>query len=128
MPELQNTDGEHLRFSKIFFRIKQREGLEEKLSFVKNFYFDEHNKMWVWFKKENKRIKMYSNTTLGIFTIKDGYLIAETNSIQRDLKLKNKLTKGFRQYLSYEKTDVKDVASIPRPSKEDMKDGRGDVG
>ncbi len=120
MPELQNTDGELLRFSEIIFKIKQKEGLPEKLSSVKNFDFDEHNKAWIWFKKGNRRIKMYPTTTLGTISIKGEYLVAETNSLNRALRLKNKLTRGFKEYLTYEKIDAKDLASMPKLSKEDM--------
>lgn len=119
MPELQNTDGEPMRFSKVFFKIKQREGLADKLSSVKNFSFDKHGSIWIWHKKGNRRIKSFPTTTLGTLFIKDSYFIAETNSLQRALRLKNKLTRGFSQYLSYEKIESKDMASMPQPSKED---------
>ncbi|MBA7470036.1 hypothetical protein ES707_05313 [subsurface metagenome] len=120
IPELQNTDGEPLRFCKVFFKIKQRERLEEKLSSVKNFDFDRHNKTWIWFKKGNRKIKMFPTTTLGTISIVGEYLVAETNSLPRALKLKNKLSRGFKQSLSYEKIESKDLASMPPLSKEDM--------
>jgi len=97
MPELQNTDGELLRFD-----------------------FDEQNNAWIWFKRGNKKIKMFPTTTLGTISIKGEYLVAETNSLNRALRLKNKLTRGFKEYLTYEKIDAKDFASMPKLSKEDM--------
>ncbi|MFC1808324.1 SEC-C metal-binding domain-containing protein [Candidatus Omnitrophota bacterium] len=120
MPELQNTDGEPMRFSKTFFKIKQREGLTEKLSSVQNFRFDEDNNMWIWYKKGNRRIRSFPTTILGTLSIAGNYLIAEINSLQRALRLKSKLSRGFNQYLTYEKIEAKDFGSMPQLSEEEM--------
>ena len=47
---LCNTDGELLSFSKIYFHVKERKGLRNKLSSLRGFDYDEKQKEWIWFK------------------------------------------------------------------------------
>lgn len=119
MPLSSNTDGEPIRFSKIYFKIKQTEGLSGILSSLSNINYDAESKIWVWRKKGNRRIEMLPNTILGSLKIEGGYLIAETNSLSRALKLKNKIKRALSAQVIYEKVEAKDIASMPAPTKEE---------
>lgn len=118
-PVLANTDGELIKWCRIFFRIKQKEGLSEKLSSLRNIDYDDYNKMWVWYKKGNKKMPSLSTTSLGTLSIKDEHLIGETNSVERAERLISKLGRGFKDYLSYEKVEMKDLKDFPPLSKEE---------
>ncbi len=121
MPEMQNTDGEPLRFCKSYYSITQKEGLAEKLSSVRNFDFDDRNRMWIWSTKGNRRFKSWPSTSLGSLSIHESHVVAETNSVARALKLKNKrLRGGFSRHLSYERIEVRDFETLPPPSKEEQ--------
>ena len=102
LPKMTNTDQEPLRFSKLFFKVLQHEGLEEKRSNTAKFEYDSDAKTGIWSKKGNRKIKMVPTTTLGSLKIQGDYLIAVTNSLERALKLKNKLQRHFAKHLSYE--------------------------
>ena len=121
MPKLQNTDGEELLFSKVFFKIKKHEGLAEKLSSIKDFEYNKQNKDWTWLKKGNEKIKTFPNTVLGRLFIEGEYLIAEANSVKRALQLKDNLTRKLSPYLHYENMEVKDLSSMPPISEEEKK-------
>ena len=111
-PILQNTDGEIIKFSEIFFKIKELTGLKEKISSIDIFNYDENNR-WIWTKKTSIKGKMFSPVILGIIRINGDYLIGETNSFERALRLKRILLKELSEYIAYERIDVKDISSIP---------------
>jgi len=120
-PTINTTDGEKLRFCTIYFKIKNKESLKEKLSFSRNFEFDKGEQSWIWFKKNNKN-KSFERTILGHVAIKDNYLTGEVNSLERALRLKNKLMYGgFKSILEYDKIEGKDLRSMPKPTEAEMK-------
>jgi hypothetical protein len=121
MPELRNTDGDPLRFCKAFFVIKTREGLEKRLSSIRGFDYDERNKMWIWVKGGNEMMSSLTSTSMGTISIKRKYLVAETNSEERAFRLIEKLKKALKEYVSFEKMDVRDLDSIPPISDEKRK-------
>jgi hypothetical protein len=112
-PEIRNTDDEVIRFCKIFFVINVRHGLEERLSSIRSFDYDERNKMWTWVKRGNKVVRSFETTALGTVSIKRKYLVAETNSEERALRLTAKLKKALKEYVSFEKMDIVDLDSMP---------------
>ena len=65
MPEIRNTDNERLRFCKLFFAINVRQGLDERLSSIRAFDYDERNNMWIWVRGGNKMLRSLETTTLG---------------------------------------------------------------
>lgn len=112
LPELVNTDNEPLLFSKIFFTILNREALEKKLGSLSGIEFLPENRMWMWSRKEKRRGKILSATVLGTLRIENDRLVAETNSLERALKLKSKLIKSCKQWLAYEKIESRDFLSL----------------
>ena len=64
---------------------------------------------------------MMPTTSLATLKIKDNMLIAETNSLQRALKLKKKLMNSLKKYIEYERIDATDIKAMPRPTEEDMR-------
>jgi hypothetical protein len=113
MPEMRNTDDELIRFCKLFFVINVRQGLEERLSSIRSFDYDERNKMWTWVRRGNKVVRSFETTALGTVSIKRKYLVAETNSKERALRLITKLKKALKEYVSFEKMDIVDIDSMP---------------
>lgn len=120
-PAIVNRDGDVLRFCKLFFRITTEEGLRDKLSSLRSIDYDEHNKMWIWFKKDASAKVFFAATTLGTISIKRGRLIAECNSEARALKLMNKLKRGLSGFVSFEKMEAKDLGDIPPLSEKQRK-------
>ena len=112
-PEIRNTDDEVIRFCKLFFVINVRQGLEERLSSIRSFDYDERNKMWTWVKRGNKVVRSFETTALGTVSIKRKYLVAETNSEERALRLIAKLKKVLKEYVSFKKMDIVDLYSMP---------------
>jgi hypothetical protein len=124
MPVLYNTDRELMQITKLFFIIKKRDGLEDKLTKTKNFNHDEKNKMWIWFKKGTKNKSIYPTVSLGMVSIKDNYLIAETNSIERALRLRSRIENELSEYLDYEKMESIAPDKMPMPSPEELEKSR----
>jgi hypothetical protein len=116
-PTVVNRDGELLRFCKLYFKIIAEDGLREKLSSLRSIDYDEHNRIWVWFRKGESKKGFFSATTLGTISIKRGRLIAECNSEGRALKLMDKLKRGLRDFVTFEKMEAKDLSDMP-PSTE----------
>lgn len=113
LPQMLNTDGEPLRFCKVYFSLLQREGLKEKLSSIKSFDYDDRAGVWTWFKKGNRKVSSLPTTVLGTLSLKRKYLIGETNSEERALKLATKLKKELEGFVSFEKMEAKDLDSLP---------------
>lgn len=113
-PIIVNRDGDLIRFCKLFFRIIKEEGLREKLSSLRSIDHDEHGKQWIWFRKDaSVKTDLFSSTTLGTISIKRGRLIAECNSEGRALKLMDKLKRGLRDFVSFEKMEAKEPSDMP---------------
>jgi hypothetical protein len=58
-------------------------------------------------------VRSLETTALGTVSIKRKYLVAETNSKERALRLITKLKKALKEYVSFEKMDVRDLDSMP---------------
>lgn len=117
-PVVSNTDREPLRFSIVYFKILNSGRLLSALSGIQGFEYDESNKQWVWLKKTKRNIKMFSTTVGGIVKIEGSALIAETNSLNRALKIKDMIEKALGSDVAYEKIESKDRASMPPLTKQ----------
>ncbi len=120
-PRLSTTDGEKMRFSLVTFKIIIETGLCDKLSGMSCFKYDAQGNCWVWLKKGNRRIKSCDNTVLGQIFIRGNELVGEVNSLERALRLKNKLAIGLGKMVVFDRIDSKDFAAMPQPSQEDIR-------
>jgi SEC-C motif. len=120
-PYLSTTDGEKMRFSLVTFKIITEAGLCDKLSRMRGLEYDDQRGCWTWFKKGNRRIKSWDNTILGQVFIRGNELVGEVNSLERALRLKNKLSIGLGKMVIFDRIDSKDFAAMPQPSQEDLR-------
>ena len=120
-PIMCTTDGEKIRFSEVVFKIIDKERVRDKLSGLRGIEYDDGNDCWIWSKKGNRRMKSWDNTLLGRIYIKKGKLVGEVNSLERALRLKNKLSMRLGKAVYYESIDSKDHATMPKPSPEEMR-------
>jgi len=120
-PILCTTDGEKLRFSEVIFKIIDKDRVRDKLLRLKGIEYDDKNDCWIWSKKGNRRMKSWDNTLLGRIHIKGEKLVGEVNSLERALRLKNKLSMRLGKTVCFERIDSKDHAVMPEPSREEMK-------
>ena len=119
-PIIATSDGEKLNFCKLYMRINSHQGLEEKLN--KLFDHDKRQKQWMWGEeKGSKKLEIFQKTLLGTIKIEGTYLIGETLSFERSMKLKEKLIKELSDFVSYEKIDVKDRSAVQMTEEEKKK-------
>ncbi len=110
-----------MRFSLVTFKIETVAGLREKLSGMNGLECDAQGNCWNWKKKGNRRIKSWPNTILGQIFIRGNELVGEVNSLERALRLKNKLSIGLGKMVVFDRIDSKDIAAMPQPSQEDLR-------
>ncbi len=106
LPELQNTDGDPLQLSKLYYRLKctPREGLDAlaTLALVENAdelrhegTFDEQGELvsieFSWLKKGNKKHNEWENTILGHIVINGDQLTIDVNSQKRANAIRRKI-------------------------------------
>ena len=120
-PHLSTTDGEKMRFSLVTFKVVTEAGLRDKLSGMRGLEYDAQGSCWTWLKKGNRRIKSCDNTILGQIFIRGNELVGEVNSLERALRLKNKLSVGLGKMVAFDRIDSKDLAAMPQPSQEDLR-------
>jgi len=120
-PILCTTDGEKVRFSEVIFKIVDKDRVKDKLSGLKGIEYDDGNDCWIWSKKGNRRMKSWKNTILGWMHIKGERIVCTVNSLERALKLKNKLSMRLGKAVCFEGIDSKDHAAMPKPSQEEMR-------
>ncbi|MFH1442197.1 MAG: SEC-C metal-binding domain-containing protein [Candidatus Omnitrophota bacterium] len=120
-PCFSTTDGEKMRFSLVTFKIITESGLRDKLSGMRGFEYGAQRSCWIWLKKGNRRIKSWENTILGQIFIRGNELVGEVNSLERALRLKNKLSIGLGKMVVFDRIDSKDFAAMPRPPQEDLR-------
>jgi len=120
-PILCTTDGEKVRFSEVIFKIIDEDRVRDKFSELKGIEYDDENDCWIWSKKGNRRMKSWKNTILGWIHIKGGRIVGTVNSLERALKLKNKLSMRLGKAICFERIDSKDHAVMPEPSPEEMR-------
>jgi hypothetical protein len=119
-PVLCTTDGEKVRLCDVRFKIITGEGLAGKLSRMRGLEKDDQEKdHWVWTKKGNRRMKSWTNTLLGHVTIRGDELLGKTNSLERAMRLKNKLAIGLGKMVEYVSIEGRDIASMPPASEEE---------
>jgi hypothetical protein len=119
-PVLCTTDGEKVRLCDVRFKIIKGEGLADKLSRMRGLEKDDQEKNhWVWTKKGNRRMKSWTNTLLGHVTIHEDELLGKTNSLERAMRLKNKLAIGLGKMVEYIGIEGSDIASMPPASEEE---------
>jgi hypothetical protein len=121
VPCFSTTDGEKMRFSLVIFKVITEAGLGDKLSGMRGLEYDAQRSYWIWFKKGNRRMKSWENTILGRILIRANELVGEVNSLERALRLKNKLAIGLGKMVAFERIDSKDFAAMPQPSPEDLR-------
>ncbi|MBU2614023.1 MAG: hypothetical protein KKG87_00465, partial [Elusimicrobia bacterium] len=117
---LVNTDKELLQVTKVYFLIDVITGLSEKLDKQKTFSYDKRNSIWIWQGKNRKNKVLFPNITLGTLKMEGNRLVGETNSLERALRLKQKLENEFKGYLKYEKMESFSQDSLPKPSAEEL--------
>ncbi len=120
-PAVSTTDGEKIRFSSVVLKIVDDNGLAEKLSRMNALEYDADNGCWVWLKKGNRRMKSLENTLLGRIFIRGKELVGEVNSLERALRLKNKLSIGLGKLVEFDRIDSKDMAAMPPMSEEERR-------
>ncbi len=112
-----NKDRDPITFLDVRFKIIEKKGLEEKMNTISNFDFDKQSNNYIWYK-----VKGGENIILGSIYIKGEYLVGETDSLQRALKLKNKLKQRFGKYLCFEEIVSKDLQSMPPLTKKQQEE------
>lgn len=118
---VSTTGGEKMRFSLVTFKVVIEAELRDKLSGMRGLEYDAQGSCWFWLKKGNRRIKSWDNTILGQIFIRGNELVGEVNSLERALRLKNKLSIGLGKMVVFDRIDSKDFAAMPQPSQEDLR-------
>ncbi|PIR77812.1 MAG: hypothetical protein COU30_00445 [Candidatus Magasanikbacteria bacterium CG10_big_fil_rev_8_21_14_0_10_38_6] len=88
---------------------------------MRGLEYDAQGSCWTWLKKGNRRMKSWDNTILGQIFIRGNELVGEVNSLERALRLKNKLAIGLGKMVVFDRIDSKDFAAMPQPSQEDRR-------
>jgi len=122
--QVVNTDRQELVFTEMHFKVRDETALRRRLALLKTFVHNETDDSWSWLKAPSRKFPDDPRTSLGHFRLKDGTLIAETNSRERTARLEWKLVGHFPGLLKLEKTLYRDLEDLPRPSPEEMEKGR----
>ncbi|RLJ21245.1 hypothetical protein DJ030_00630 [bacterium endosymbiont of Escarpia laminata] len=107
LPQLQNTDGDPLQLTKLYYTLKctPREALDALATlsmadvdeFIREGTFDKQGELlsmeFPWLKKGNKQHVGWDNTVMGHITIEGGQLTIDVNSQQRTDAIKRKITR-----------------------------------
>ncbi len=139
LPELHNTDDDHLQMTKLYYTLKctPREALDALVTlsmadadeFIHEGTFDQQGELssieFPWLKKGNTQHAGWENTVMGHITIDGGQLTIDVNSQQRADSVKRKITRRlgkravFRNALiqSMEKM-LEEVRNNPAASKQ----------
>jgi len=120
LPFMLNTDGEEIVFVEMHFRVRDEPAIRKKLAALRSFEYDEKDGSWTWLKAGNRKDPEAPRTVLGSFRIKDGRLIAETNSQERAARFRFKLKSLFGDFLAYEKTLYREQDDIPESTREEI--------
>lgn len=120
LPFLINTDGEEIVFAEITFRVKDEPALRKRLASLRSFEHDKKDDSWVWLKARSRKDPDGPRTILGTFQIKDGRLVAETNSRQRAARFRAQLKSRPRGLIAYEKTCYRDQDDLPELTPEEL--------
>jgi hypothetical protein len=120
LPFLVNTDREEIIFAEITFRVKDEPALRKRLVSLKTFEYDKKDDSWVWLKRRSKKDLDESRTLLGSFRIKEGLLVAETNSRKRAVRFRARLKSRLGGLIAYEKTLYRDPDDFPELTPEEF--------
>jgi hypothetical protein len=122
MPKLANTDGEDLVMctSRYEFKATERAAIEGIISGLHGLAGDEDDDegraCFTWSRSGNGMHRDWDNTTLGRVLVGDGELRLETNSRERNERLRALVEKTVAGRLSFIETTTKDVMSeVRRP-------------
>jgi len=119
MPVLVNYDKDPIVFCKVYFSILKKDAIKTVLNSSADIEYDDRNKKWVWLSPGIN--PMGGNTILGTISIEGDELVLDTNSFKRVSKFKKYAEKSLKGYISYLKTEAKDITAIPEPSPEEKK-------
>lgn len=119
-PVLCTTDGDEFVLTEVHFRIKDEAALRKRLSSLRSFQYDRKDDSWNWLKAKSRKYPDVPRSVLGHFRIKDGRLVAETNSRERAVRLRAKLKGHLRDFIAYEKTLYRDPFDMPELSSEEI--------
>lgn len=119
-PVLLTTDGEEVVFVEMYFRIRNEEALRKHLARLRSFSYNESDDSWTWLKAKSRKYPDKPRSILGFLRIKDGHLIAETDSRERAAKLRNKLKDHFRDNIAYVKTLYREADDFPELTPEEV--------
>jgi len=115
-----NTDKEDLFFTETYFRVKDEQAARRRLAKLKTFDYDEKDDSWTWLKAPSRKYPDDPRTSQGHFRFKDGYLVAETNSRERAIRLEYRLQYHLRGLLVLEKTLYRQLEDLPLPTPEEQ--------
>ncbi|HEY6329726.1 MAG TPA: SEC-C metal-binding domain-containing protein [Blastocatellia bacterium] len=123
MPELRNTDGDPLKFIKLYFKLDctpqqavdslKPLGLPEQQDVLADAVYGADGNLaetsFNWLKLGNKANKNWQNTVLGTLRIKDGELTAEVNSENRAEKIKSEIAKRLKKRAAFQNAVVESI-------------------
>ena len=119
LPFLVNTDREDVVFAELKFRVKDEPAVRKRLAALKSFDYDEKTDSWSWLKRAPRADPEDARTVRGTFQIKDGFLVAETNSRERAARLRVKLKSLLGNLIAYDRTSWRDQHDLPELSPEE---------
>jgi hypothetical protein len=119
LPFLVNTDRESVVFTTDRFRVRDEPALRERMVSLKSFTYDAKDDSWTWLKAGNREDPEDPRTVRGTFRIRDGILIAETNSRERGARLRLKLEQFLGGLIVHQETRWRDQTELPEISKEE---------
>jgi len=118
-----NTDGDKVCFTKTRFKIAEARAVRAGLNAAPDFALDENTGDWIWEKKDERNRgggrEQEGRTVIGAISIKGGFLIAGTNSLERALRLRGRLEDLLGGAIAFRSIRSRDVADIPPPSPEE---------
>ena len=120
LPFMLTTDGDEVVFAKINFRVKDEPALRKRLAELRSFDYDKKDDSWIWLKGRNPKAPDAPRTVFGSFRIKDGRLVAETNSKERAARFRAKLKSLLGNLIAYDGTHWRDQHDLPEFSRAEI--------
>ena len=120
-PTLFNTDGQLISLTRVFFKVKGRGALKERLSALKGFTYDAKEKDWTWLRRTKRQAKTSGKMVIAKLYLRGGRLIGEVNSLERATELVGRLTFELGDLLAYEKAESRSPDSLPEPTEEERR-------
>jgi hypothetical protein len=126
LPHIINTDKEDILLTETYFRVKDEAAVRKRLAKLKTFPYDERDDSWSWLKAPSRTFPDEPRTSLGRFRFKDGFLVAETNSRERAVRLEFKLNYHLPGLLVLDRTLYKRLEDLPPPTAEEIEARRNE--